>query len=107
MRVTVSHDKGKDEAMRAVNDAADQILRPLFSGPLKMSNVRKQWNGSTLEFSLTAGVGGAIAVPINGSIVVTERDITIDCALPAFLDRLLPESGVKASVQAAIRGLLK
>ena len=107
MRITVSHDKGKDEAIRIVNDAADQMLRPLFSGPLRMSNVRKQWNGSTLDFSLSAGVGGAIAVPINGSIIVTERDITIDCALPAFIDRLLPESGLKAGVQAAIRGLLK
>ena len=106
MRVTVSHDKGTEEAKRIVNDAADQILRPLFSGPLQMSNVQKQWNGSTLDFSLTAGVG-AIAVPIQGSIMVTDHDITIDCKLPSFLDKLLPESTVKAGVQAAIRGLLK
>ena len=59
MRVTVSHDKGKEEAKRIVNDASDQILRPLLSGPLRMSDVRTQWNGSTLEFSLTASVGGA------------------------------------------------
>ena len=72
-----------------------------------MSDVRKQWNGSTLEFSLTASVGGAISVPLNGSIIVTERDITIECVLPAFLDKLLPESGVKAGVLAAVRGLLK
>ena len=106
MRVTVSHDRGKEEATRIVNDAADQILRPLFSGPLRMSDVRKQWNGSTLDFSLTASLGG-IAAPIKGSIIVTERDITVDCALPAFLERLLPESAVKAGVQAAVRGLLK
>ena len=107
MRVTVSHDKGKEEATRIVNDAADQILRPLFSGPIRMGDVRKQWNGSTLEFSLSASVGGAMAIPVNGSIIVTERDITIDIPLPAFLEKLLPASGVKAGVQAAIRGLLK
>jgi hypothetical protein len=107
MRVTVSHDKGKEEATRIVNQATDQILRPLFAGPLQMSDVRKQWNGSTLDFSLTASVSAALAVPIKGSIIVTEREITIECALPAFLDRLLPEIGIKAGVEAAVRGLLK
>ena len=105
MRITVSHDKGKQEAMRSVNGAADQVLGGIFTGPLHMSDVHKHWNGSTMEFSLTAGMS-AIRVPIKGSILVTDTEITIDCDLPAFLENLLPQSA-RSSVQSAIRGLLK
>ena len=92
--------------MRAVDSATDQVLRPIFSGPLKMSGVQKQWNGSTLNFSVSAGLGPAVQVPIRGSILVTERDITIDIDLPAFLENLLPDS-IRTGVQSAVRGLLK
>jgi len=106
MRITVSHDKGKAEAMRAVDTATDQVLRPIFSGPLKMSDVQKQWKDSTMDFSLMAGLGAAVRVPIKGSIIVTDRDITIDVDLPTFLENLLPDS-IRTGVQSALRGLLK
>jgi hypothetical protein len=104
MRITVSHDKTRQEAMRIVNDATDRVLGPIFSGPLQMSGVQKQWTGSTLDFSLTAGLS-AVRVPIKGSILVTDSDITIDVDLPAFIEKLLPES-VRSRVQSAVRGLL-
>src|SRR5215210_1569939 len=106
MRITVSHEKGKAEAMRAVDSATDQVLRPIFSGPLKMSEVHKEWNGSKLAFSLTAGLGAAVRVPIKGSILVTDQDVTIDVDLPTFLENLLPVS-IRTGVQSAVRGLLK
>src|SRR3954469_22769889 len=99
MRITVSHDKGKDEAIRIVNNAADQALRPMFTGPIQMSNVQKKWTGSTMDFSLTVGFG-ATGLPIKGSIIVEEHDITIDCDLPPLLEHFLP-GGAKASVQSA------
>ena len=105
MRITVSHDKGKQEAMRIVDGAAEQVLGGMFSGALRMSDVQKRWNGSTLEFSLTAGLS-PVRVPIKGWILVAEKEITIDCDLPAFIENLLPESA-RSGVQSAIRGLLK
>ena len=56
-------------------------------------------------FSLKAGIG-VVRVPINGWILATDTDITIDCDLPAFIEKLLPAS-VRSNVQSAIRGLLK
>lgn len=105
MRITVSHNKGKEEAVRIVDTATDVILRPIFSGPIQMSDVEKHWNGSRLTFSLKAGRGIA-RVPIRGWILATDTDITIDCDLPAFLENLLPAS-VRSRVQSSIRGLLK
>jgi len=105
MRVTVSHNKGKEEAMRIVSSATDVVLRPMFSGPIQMTDVQKEWSGSRLIFSLMAGRGIA-KVPIKGWILATDTDITIDCDLPAFIEKLLPES-VRSNVQSAVRGLLK
>ena len=91
--------------MRIVDDATDQMLRPVFSGLVHMSDFQKQWNGSRLTFSLKAGLG-AVRVPINGWILATDTDITIDCELPALLEQLLPKS-IQSNMQTAIRGLLK
>ena|SRR6266851_387771 len=105
MRITVSHTKGKQAAMRIVDTAVDQVLRPIFAGPIQMTDVQKQWDASKLSFSLNAGQG-IVRVPIKGWILVTDTDITIDCDLPAFLEKLLPES-VRSNVQSAVRALLK
>jgi hypothetical protein len=105
MRITVSHNKGKEEAMRVVDQATDQMLHPLFSGILHMSEFRKQWDGSRLIFSLMAGMA-AVRMPIKGWILATDTDITIDVDLPTFIEKLLPQS-VRSNVQAAVRGLLK
>jgi hypothetical protein len=105
MRITVSHNKGKAEAMRVVDQATDQMLHPLFSGILHMSDFQKQWDGSRLVFSLMAGLA-AVRVPIKGWILATDTDITIDVGLPAFIENLLPQS-VRSNIQTAVRGLLK
>ena len=105
MRITVSHNKGKEEAMRLVDSATDTVLRPMFSGPIQMTDVQKHWSGSRLIFSLMAGMGIA-RVPIKGWILATDTDITIDCDLPAFIENLLPQS-VRSNVQSAVRKLLK
>lgn len=59
-----------------------------------------------MTFSLTANVG-FVRVPINGSILVTDTEITIDCDLPGLLTRFIPEKTVRASIESKVRGLLK
>ena len=60
--------------MRIVDTATDQVLRPIFSGPIRMSDVQKQWNGSRLTFSLKAELG-VVCLPINGWILATVPDL--------------------------------
>jgi hypothetical protein len=104
MRITVSHDKGKEEAMRIVDGALNQVLGPLFAGFIQMRDVEKQWQGNRLLFSLRAGLG-VISVPVKGWILVTDTDITIDVDMPQVLEKLVPER-CRSDVQGAIRGLL-
>src|SRR5260370_6109659 len=70
-----------------------------------MSGFQKQWDGPKLTFSMMAGIG-PLRAPITGWILPTDTDITINCDLPEFLEKLLPLS-VQSNLQSSIRGLLK
>src|SRR5690349_1219208 len=105
MRVSVSHNKSQQEAMKTVDDVVDKMFQPNGAGPLRMTDVRKNWNGSTLNFSMNAALM-MMAAPISGTIQVTERDIIIDCDLPPFLTGLLPENKIRAGIESRVRGLL-
>jgi hypothetical protein len=104
MRITVSHNQGQQEAIKIVDGGVDQVFRSIFSGALQMSDFRKQWNGPQMTFSVTAGLGGFRA-PVNGTVLVTDTEITIDCALPALLESFAT-AGVRDHVQGVLRGLL-
>src|ERR1043166_4818456 len=104
MRVTVSHNKGKEEAILIVDGALNQVLGPLFAGFIQMRDVEKQWQGNRLMFSLRAGMG-VISVPVKGWILVTDTDITIDVDMPQVIEKLLPER-CRSDVKGAFVGLL-
>lgn len=105
MRITVSHNKGQKEAMRIVNETADQFLRPDMPGMLRMVDMKKSWSGNVMSFSLAAKFA-LMSIPLNGTITVDERDLTIDCELPAFITNLLPEKTIRTTVESKVKGLL-
>ena len=105
MRVTVSHNKTKAEAIKAVNDAADKVLRQDLPGPLSVSNVERAWNGDQLDFRLTASLAGMTS-GIKGFILVTDRDVTVDVDLPPLLTMLFPEKRIQAEAEKRVKGLL-
>jgi len=105
MRVTVNHDKGLEGAKRIVNDSADQLLASAASGPVKVTDMDRQWNGNTMNFAFV-GRMGFFSAPIKGQVFVTDRDVTIDVELPGLLKQFMPEEKVRAQVEGRIRGLL-
>jgi len=106
MRVTVNHDKGLQGATKIVNDSADQLLASAASGPVTITDMNRQWNGSTMDFSFV-GRMGFFSAPIKGKVYVTEKDVTVDVELPALLKQFMPEEKVRASLEGRVRGLLK
>lgn len=105
MRVTVAHNKSREEAKRAVDGAVERLLTPDGAGPVKISNVQKSWDGSTLNFSLKAGMA-MFSAPIRGWIEVTDTHVTIDADLPALLSKFVSEKKIEAGVQSRVRALL-
>jgi hypothetical protein len=104
MRITVSHNRPKDELIQTV----DRSFADVFQGtglPVKLTDPQKSWQGNVMTFSLTAKMG-FISAPIKGTVEVTDRDITIDADL-GILERMIPAKTAQDMLTNRIRGLLK
>ena len=106
MRITISHNKTKQEVMQSVDRSFDQLFQApeLHGVKLKLKDVSKTWQGSTLTFGLTAKMG-LFSTPIKGTIEVTDTDITIDADL-GMLERLIPANTARELITTRIKGLL-
>lgn len=105
MRVTVSHNRPKEEVIRAVDRSFDDLFRGSGLPALKIVDERRSWQGSVLTFSCKAKIG-ILSAPIKGTVEVTEKDITVDADL-GLLASLFPVQQARTSLEAGIRGLLR
>lgn len=105
MRITVSHNKPKEEVVRAVDRSFDDLFRGSSVVPLQIVNEQRRWEGSTLVFSFAAKMG-ILSTPITGFVEVTDRDVTIDADL-GILERLLGTKQARTTLESRVRGLLK
>ncbi len=104
MRVTVSHNKPKQEIIRSIDRSFDDLFKGPGLIPLQVVNERREWVGSLMTFSFDAKAG-LISVPIKGTVEVTDRDVTVDADL-GLLEKFFPAAKAKAAVEGKIRGLL-
>jgi hypothetical protein len=104
VRITIAHNRTK----AAVVQSVDRSFYQLFQAPelhgVKLKDVSRNWQGSTLTFGLTAKMG-LFSTPIKGTIEVTDTDITIDADL-GMLERLVPAATAREILTSRVRGLL-
>ncbi len=105
MRVTISHDKGQQEAMRIVDQSVQDLIQSIPAGPVKVVEPEKSWSGNTMTFSCR-GKMGLFSATVRGTVLVTDKDITIEVELPGMLKKLVPEDKVRAAVETRAKGLL-
>lgn len=103
MRVTIAHNKPQAEVIKAVDRSIDDVLKGVAVGPVEVVNPQKSWDGSTMTFSLTAKMGFMNA-PIRGTVLVTDKDVTIDADL-GFLEKLVTPKA-KTELETRVKGLL-
>ena len=90
--------------MQAIDRSFEDLFRGIGALPIRFSDEQRNWQGSTLRFSLSARMG-LLSTPIKGIVDVTDKDVTIDADL-GVLERLIPAKTVRESISARIRGLL-
>src|SRR5436190_23979781 len=103
MRVSISHNKPQAEVIKSVDRSIDDVFKGLAVGPIQVVNPQKSWDASTMTFSLTAKMGFMNA-PIKGTVVVTDKDVTIDADL-GFLENLITPKA-KAELETRVKGLI-
>lgn len=104
MRITVSHNKPKQQVREAVDRSLDQVVNGIAGGPVQFTNQHKQWTGDTMNFGLIATMG-FIHTPIKGSIEIGDTHLTIDVDL-GLLEKLIPQDAVRTGIEQRVKGLL-
>jgi hypothetical protein len=104
MRITISHNKSKAQAIEAVDQAVEQALRMMTTGPVRITDSQKSWEGSMMSFSMLASMG-ILKNRVHGTVQVTDKDLTIDADL-GMLGKLFPEEKVCTALASRVRALL-
>lgn len=104
MRVTMSHNRTKQDMKDAVDRSLEQVFAGLDAGPIIFTDQRKQWSGDTMEFSLVAKMG-LFKTPLKGSATVTDRDLTLDVDF-GVLEKLIPADAAKSRLERTMRKVL-
>lgn len=105
MRVTIAHNKGRQQAARLVDQHTEELLRSFANGPVQIVDQQKAWQGETMHFSFR-GKMGFFSVPIKGFVECRDTEIVIDADVPSFVTKMIPEEKIKATVETHVRGLL-
>ena len=95
MRITVSHNKPKEEIKTAVDRSFDDLFKgPPGFLPVQMVNQQRAWNGNKLNFSFDAKAG-IISTPIKGYVDVTDKEIDNRCRSRPFGKALPSQTGAR------------
>ena len=105
MKITITHNKGQQEAKRIVDQSAQDLIQSIPAGPVKIVDAQKTWDGNTMSFSFR-GKMGLFSATVHGTAVANEKDVTIEVELPGLLKKLVSEDKVRAAVETKARGLL-
>ena len=105
MRITVSHNRSKEEVIRNVDRSFDDLFQGIGGIPVRLVQEHKSWQGSIMTFAMTAKMG-LLSTPIKGTVEVTDHDLTIDADL-GILERMIPAKKAQEVIGEHVRGLLK
>ena len=105
MIIIIPHHKTEQEAIAIIDRAATDLFAGVAGGMVQITGQKKEWNGSTMTFSFT-GQLGFISVPITGTILVDNRNVTVNCELPAMVRNFIGEDKLGAGIEGRLKGLL-
>ena len=105
MRVTISHNRTKQEIIAKVDRSFDQLFQGDPGLPVKVVVNERSWQGDVLTFALTAKLA-LMSTPIKGTVEVTDHDITVDADL-GLLNRFISENTARTVLTDRVKGLLK
>ena len=105
MRVTISHNRTKQEIIAKVDRSFDELFQGASDLPVKVVVNQRNWQGDVLTFALTAKLA-LISTPIKGTVEVTDRDVTVDADL-GLLNRFISEDTARTVLTDRVKGLLK
>jgi hypothetical protein len=104
MKVVVPHNTTQEKAIALVDKSSDNLF-DFGSKSIVMADQKRTWTGPRMDCSMVAKVG-FISLPLSGSVLVDDVNVTVDVELPAMAKNFIGEDKIGASVAQKVRGLL-
>lgn len=105
MQIIVPHDKGQQEAIRRIDQAAEQALRASYPG-ISITDPQKHWKDSTMNLSARIGAGFMnILVAVEAQ--ARDSEVAVDFDLPPLVKQFLPEAKIRSEVETRLREILE
>src|SRR3569833_4057881 len=104
MRVTISHNRRKEEIVQSLDRSFDDLFKGFGTVTIQIVNLSRKWTGSRMDLSFGAKLG-IVTTPIKGFVDVTDKDVTVDADL-GWLEKLYPANQARAALEGKIKGLL-
>jgi hypothetical protein len=105
VKIIVPHRTTVEEAIAIVDRSADGLFEFAVGGSVELVERKRGWNGPLMDFSLIARAG-FISLPIAGSVIVDEVNVTLNCELPALVKTFVGEEKIRAGIEGRVRGML-
>lgn len=105
MRISVSHNRTKEEVVQTVDRTFNDLFKEAGALPVKLTVEHRSWQGSTMTFALSAKMG-ILSTPIKGTVEVTDSDVIVDADL-GMLGKFVNEKSAQQLLGSRIKGLLK
>jgi hypothetical protein len=104
VKVVVPHHTTVEEAIALVDRSADHLFEGVGGGSVELVDRKTNWTGPLMDFSLTARAG-FISLPIAGTVVVDEVNVTLNCELPPLVKTFVGEDKLRDSLERKVRGM--
>jgi hypothetical protein len=105
MRIIIPNKKSVEETKRIVERSTEDLFRSAAGGIIQITDVEKSWSGDIMTFVFKAGVA-FLSTPIQGTVAVTEKEVTIDVVIPEAFRRFIAEDKLKSGIETRVKGLL-
>ena len=105
MTIIIPHHKTKQELIGSIDKAADGLFANGVGGSVQLVDPKKQWDDSTMSFSLT-GRMGFISVPLAGTVAVDDANVTVECELPPMIKNFICETKARAGIEQKMKEIV-
>lgn len=105
MTVIIPHGTTAEKAKATVDSSANSLFESVAGPHVALIDTTRSWNGPVMNFALTARLG-FISVPISGTLVVDDTNVTVNCQLPALVNQFIGEGKIRDGLDGKIRAML-
>jgi hypothetical protein len=105
MRIERTYAHSSDELKRRLEQLTDGFSAIKLPAGVAVSNISKSWQGDTLKFSFTAGMG-FFSATIGGQAMVSGSSVILEVTLPGMMSAMIDERDVEGRIAAQLDAVM-